>query len=652
MLMLTLRAFALIAAVVPLALAAQSRDVSRPLSGTSSLSGSIVTDEGTPRPVRRATVTIFIADDPRSYRSTASDDAGRFTFEGLPAGHFTLTAAKPGHVTSYYGAKRPGSTVGTPLAIAQGERRADVTLRLVRGSVITGTVLNEAGRPMPSVTVRAQRVTISSNGDRTISPPTGPGATTGGDVTDDRGVYRIFGLSPGDYLVTAQPRFGPVGLGALPTELRETTTAELQWAERQASGGPATAGAPAATQAAPPVPGRPVAYATVFHPGTFDIGAAAVLTMAPAQERSGVDLRVAFVATARVEGRVSDGNGQPAAGVMVTVVSKTSSGVENALYFMDVGLMSGSNARTGPDGSFSIPGIQPGQYSVVARPIAGRGEPTPASAGLWATIEIDVDGRDITGLALTLLPGMTVSGRMTFAGAAPPADARVTIRLVAAQPNGVSAANTAAVNAPAAAFAINGVVPGSYRVAVTWGTGPGASPWLLKSAVVNGRDVADVTFEVKPSENVSDLVLTFAGALAELSGVLYDTASRPTSDLSIIVFPTDRALWHRGARRLRAPVRPASDGRFTFTALPAGDYYLAALADFEPLDWFNPQFLEQVAPGAIKITIGDGEKRVQDLRVGSGLASCFLETPVSIRARLTTGVSKKQEARPDPKPCD
>jgi hypothetical protein len=105
---------------------------------------------------------------------------------------------------------------------------------------------------------------------------------------------------------------------------------------------------------------------------------------------------------------------------------------------------------------------------------------------------------------------------------------------------------------------------------------------------------------------------------AQLSGALSDGVGRPTSDLSMILFPTDRALWFQGSRRLRAPVRPASNGRFSFTGLPPGEYYLAALTDFDPNDWYDPEFLEQVVPGAIKVTLADGERKTQDLKLAGG----------------------------------
>jgi hypothetical protein len=120
---------------------------------------------------------------------------------------------------------------------------------------------------------------------------------------------------------------------------------------------------------------------------------------------------------------------------------------------------------------------------------------------------------------------------------------------------------------------------------------------------------------MKPGENMTGVVLTFTDSAAEVTGVLYDSAGRPSGDLSMVLFSTDRSMWFSGSRRLRPPVRPATDGRFTFSGLVAGEYYLAALGDVSPADLNNAAFLEQVIPAAIKLSVAHGEKKIQDLRI-------------------------------------
>jgi hypothetical protein len=74
-------------------------------------------------------------------------------------------------------------------------------------------------------------------------------------------------------------------------------------------------------------------------------------------------------------------------------------------------------------------------------------------------------------------------------------------------------------------------------------------------------------------------------------------------------------MWFSGSRWIRPSVRPATDGRFTFSGLAPGEYYLAALTDVSPADLASPQFLDQVTASAIMVAVASGEKKIQDIRI-------------------------------------
>jgi hypothetical protein len=279
---------------------------------------------------------------------------------------------------------------------------------------------------------------------------------------------------------------------------------------------------------------------------------------------------------------------------------------------ISVGLAApGSSARTGADGAFSIQGAEPGAYTLLARTAPpARGASAPGSGPLWAIADVQVNGQDIAGLALTLAPGMNVGGRFLFEGRTPPPnDARLSVNLNAVGGTGASAFGQVALAAANPVFTVSGVIPGTYRLSAT------LTPWTLKSAMLGTRDVSDATFEVRPGEDVANLVVTFTDSPAEVSGTLTDAAGRPTSAFVLVLFSTDRASWFPGSRRVRPPTGPASDGKFSFTGLPAGEYYLAALTEVSPTELNDPQFLDQVVPGAIRITLAPGEKKVQDVKI-------------------------------------
>ncbi len=165
-----------------------------------------MTDEATPAPVRRARVTVRSEDYGNGWSAT-TDDEGRFVVRAIPAGRYTVQATKPAWVGGTYGATRPGRP-GTPIPVADGQRVPGVTLRMSRGAVLTGIVLDHAGQPVPGVNVVAMRYVFQEvTGERVLS-------RAGADaVTDDQGTYRCYGLSPGDYLVMATLRAGsPIAL--------------------------------------------------------------------------------------------------------------------------------------------------------------------------------------------------------------------------------------------------------------------------------------------------------------------------------------------------------------------------------------------------------------------------------------------------------
>lgn len=230
---------------------------------------------------------------------------------------------------------------------------------------------------------------------------------------------------------------------------------------------------------------------------------------------------------------------------------------------------------------------------------------------LWATTDLSVDGRAIPDLSLVLQRGMSVAGTIKLDTGAQGFDF-TRLRVVLAPGGAVSAGNDpfqpATVDSTGR-FTFPGVLPGTYRVSVSGQP----SNWMAKSAVFGGRDALDLMLDVKPGEDQSG-VITLTTRSAALSGKIQDSTGQPTSAYTIVLFAADTRFWVPQSRRIQA-TRPATDGRFSFSNLPAGDYRLVAITDAEPGQWFDPAFLRELAGSALSITIGDGEQRVQDIRV-------------------------------------
>ena len=261
-------AIVVILASVSAAVAAwQARDTGVPAgaapAGSAVLTGVILTDTTDPQPVRRATVRLT-GETVATPRLVGTNDEGRFVFDRLPAGRFTVSATKAGFVQGFHGSIRPGRGPGVPVAVADGQT-VDVAIKLLPGAAITGVITDTRGTPMPGVTVAAV--------DTRASGATFPTRV----VTDDRGMYRAFGLAPSEYLVSAVPQLVPASAqrgGPVSTVVTAVTDADVQWAKTL---GPSPTPVGIGAGGGPGQPGRTVAYAPVFYPGTTDAAAAAMI---------------------------------------------------------------------------------------------------------------------------------------------------------------------------------------------------------------------------------------------------------------------------------------------------------------------------------------------------------------------------------------
>jgi hypothetical protein len=166
------------------------------------------------------------------------------------------------------------------------------------------------------------------------------------------------------------------------------------------------------------------------------------------------------------------------------------------------------------------------------------------------------------------------------------------------------------------AFEVTDLVPDNYRLVLTGGAVE-SSGWWLRSATWKGRDLLDVPLRLAPGENITGVTLVLSDRRTQLSGTITTPAGAAVSDLFVLAYPADVSLRVPQSRRIRA-VRPDISGRFVLDHLPPGDYLLCALTDIDDGQWNEPGFLDAATAASVKISLADGEKKVQDLRLGGG----------------------------------
>jgi hypothetical protein len=344
--------------------------------------------------------------------------------------------------------------------------------------------------------------------------------------------------------------------------------------------------------------------------------------VAAGEERSGIDFPLSLVPTSKVEGTVTIPEGVNAKTITAQLVTNNPHG-----YMLDMF----RRTNVAPEGGFIFAGVPPGSYTVaVTAQTAGAG-PSPRVGSVpagptisrgpshWALADVVVDGQDISGLTLQLQLGMSVSGRIVFEGTAATLDVtRIRVSMMQPMVPGAVALGVAAVQPDATgAFTIHGISPGNYRLTATIPTLRAETQvWQLKSATINGRDTLDGLIELRAAAD--DALITFTDRTTEVSGSVQDAAGQPAPEYHVVLFSADKSHWTPLSRRIRS-VRPGADGKYQVPNLPPGDYLVAAVNDIEPGEWFDHAVLDQLSRTAVALTIGDGEKKVQDLRLAGAI---------------------------------
>lgn len=568
-----------------------------------------VVDASTGQPVSAAIVSVapfFSGANPPPSR-ILTDAQGRFLLTNLSVpGNIDVIVGKSGYADGAYGQNRPnGSRQNVELTAAR--KTADIVIRLWRYAAITGTVTDEAGEALVRVQVRA--VQRRPGMARAFT------GATGAAMTDDRGVYRISSLLPGDYIViTSQPGLSaPAGIfadvgrtgraaGELAALVAGRSMGELA-AGLSLQGvrvGDALYSTGRGTITPPPPAGtRMQIYPPTFHPNSTAPAQAAIVTVAAGEERASIDLHLTPVTTLRVSGTLIGPSGP--AGMVPLRLLPASVDLVPPEALAAVGV-------TDASGAFVFPAVVPGNYVL-------RTEPRESPSQTWLAMPVTVGGDDADGIVATLQAPLRVTARTQFEGtAAPPSltppPGRVVTPLFTLEPEDGGSAVPPGVGAMsnADAVTVTGFPPGRYRVRVN----NSPAGWMFKAAMLDGVDVSQSAFDV--SRDVTDLVLVFTDRWSGIGGVVHGARA---DRAMVVLFPADSRAWVNAGpspRRLRS-ARVDVRGSFGIRSVPAGDYYVVAIPDDQAGDWRDPAVLDALARIATQVTVTEGEHRMIDLVV-------------------------------------
>ena len=554
-------------------------------TGTGRLRGRITAaDSGAI--VRRAQVRISSPDI--GSKTAFTDAQGRYEFRDLPAGRFTLSVSKSGFVTMQYGQLRPyESGKQIDLAEAQVMEKADVSLP--RGSAVSGRILDEFGEPVSDASVSVMRLQYVG-GKRRLAPTGRP------STTNDLGYFRVFGLPPGDYFLSATVR-------TLDSMIMDML-------------GSASAGGPSGSNSNS-------GYAATYYPGTQNPGEAQRLSLTLAQEVQ-IDLQMQPVRLAKISGTASSSDGKPMSGAMVMLIPTMKDAI---------GMMPGGTSRTDKDGNFTLSNVAPGEYSVQVQSLValmsvasdvmsmmsgGEAKETPAASKPmereFAVANVTVAGEDIAGLVIAGTRGAKATGRVVFEGGEKP-EAVASLRMIAVPTDldnmgaNASAFGMASVK-ETGAFEIDGLVGGRLFQFMNPPKG-----WFIKRITHEGEDITDRGREFKPGEQLDGFEIVMTRRAQRLTGRVSTDSGEPAKEYTVVAFAEDESKWGLASSRWVASARPDQDGRFEFTQLPAGKFLAVAVDYVAQGEWNDPEWLARAAKNATKVTIEEGASATLDLKL-------------------------------------
>jgi hypothetical protein len=524
---------------------------------TGAISGRI-TSLGDSKPVARARVVLTademfkcpadmpaarVAECPRYNRTIITGEDGRFTFDKLPRGKtFLITASKTGFAPRAYG-ETPPAVPPSYVELKVDEKKENLDIQLAPHNFIEGRLLDEDGSPFGGALVEALRA-VYTNGQRSF-------VTVAESITDDRGNFRLFGIPPGQYFVTAfDPAFAKVGdhLGQL-------------------------------------------FYGPTFYPGTPYQDEAVRITLDPGVPITGLEFKLKIIKPARVTGRVST-TGVPLLAGAIDI---------GPLRNSKIAPFAVSEADLRPDGVFQFANVLAERYRIRA-----RGEVERQGVSHFMQYTTPVEGADIKDINLTLSPGALVSGKVVWDGRStpPPADqSQIRVRAPMTDGSSFGDALTGTITAEREFF-LRGCMQGQHFIRVDGLP----EPWRLKKVLWRGSDVTDIPIDMDYGQVMEGFEVHLTDVFTTVTGTVELESRDLAQAYAVIAFPSSSLNWTLGSRYVKLTYLD-DKGTFSFRGLPPSEYFITVTRDFDESDLGSPDVLDRLAHSAYSFRLNEGERR-------------------------------------------
>lgn len=514
------------------------------------VSGMVIRSQDS-APLKNATVQLTNDSDREHNIATKTTADGHFLLKNVPAGQYKLMVTRNGYVSQELGQKKPGDP-GAMFTLRQGQRIADLVFKLGLAGVISGKVSGEDGEPMAGVEVRAMRQ-VYADGRKSLQ------ATTEQE-TNDLGEFRVFGLAPGRYYISAEMLAWNHVVGD-----REFSSSEKNSGER--------------------------GYAKIYYPNALEAASASSVYVKEGEEISSIDIFMKEVTVYRLRGKVQYLFPHKGTGDTQLVVARR--GQTTDWRPMAVQMIAKA------DSSFEIPEMAPGAYKVTAFFFdQGRSFSTQE--------DVDVVNADVNGLTLVIAPGVDIPGQLLWDGK-PSLEGEGTSIYLAPEDSGIWWGGGEAHVEDKSQFTLKEVPQGTFRINVN-----GISKDCYIKEVQFGENVLpDHMLHAKRGVS-GELSITISSKGARLQGIVANDESLPVAGVWVVAIPEESK---RSLRYLYKAVTTDQYGRYDLRGLVPGKYKIFAWDGVANGEWEDPEFLKTNEAKAVTVEVSDSDAKSTDLHL-------------------------------------
>lgn len=487
-----------------------------------------------------------------SYQKATTDADGSYRITNIPPGNYEVVSSVPAFVAAR------GTARSKQVIVGDDDNIEGINFALVRGGVITGRITDADGRPLIQ-----QQVGIYFENAFTPRPQQQPNRQVFPAMsvqTDDRGIYRVFGLQAGSYKVASGRNDDVVMTGPSPL-------------------------------------GR-ASYKLVFYPDADEPDKAKVIEVSEGSEATEVDIVLGrALQTFAATGRVIDGErGLPLPNIRFSVHRMIGQRPEY------VNTPIASNVQ----GEFIIEGLLPGRYAINLLPNQIPGNEMRAEA-----LNFEIIDQDISGVVVKLLKGASVSGVVVIESEDKAVQAKLyELQLrgfVAVPGGGVVGTSVASPIGPDGSFRLVGLASGTLNLNIGMLNRP-MPPKGFSIARMEHNGVATRGIEIKDGENVTGVRVIVAYGNAVIRGVV-TTENGPLPEGTRVTVNLTKP-GERNGPLIRPPIVDAR-GRFLIEGIPAGTYELTTVIGITT---------QRVPARVLKRVVTVQEGSTQDLTIAVDLA--------------------------------